>query len=137
MTGQRIVSGIVASLAGGIVFGIVMQMMGSIKMIAGIVGSDSVLVGWGIHIMISAIFGVTWLAFAGENGGWLRGLIYGIVVWVFGPLIVMPMMFRIPLFQINQAALMSLLGHLMYGALTGLVFSLLAKGQAASQSESA
>lgn len=122
MSGKRIGAGILASLAGGVVFGIMMQMMGSMKMIAMMVKSESDAVGWLVHLLISAIFGVTWLAFAGETGGALRGLIYGAAVWVFGPLLVMPLMMGMPVFMINQMTLMSLVGHVLYGLVTGLAF---------------
>lgn len=122
MNGKRVVAGILASLAGGIVFGIMMQMMGMMKVIASMMGSSSDVVGWMIHLMISAIFGVTWLLLAGPTGGWWRGLVYGVVVWVFGPLLVMPMMMGMPLFQFGQTTMMSLMGHLIYGLVTGLVF---------------
>lgn len=127
MNGKRIGSGILASLAGGVVFGIMMQMMGSMKMIAGMVHSESAAVGWLMHLMISAIFGITWLLFAGPKGGFVRGMIYGVVVWVFGPLVVMPMMTGMPLFTVNQMTLMSLMGHVIYGVVTGLVFTALVK----------
>lgn len=134
MSGKRIGAGIMASLAGGIVFGMMMQMMGSMKMIAMMMHSDSILVGWLIHLMISAIFGVTWLAFAGQSGGAVRGLIYGAVVWVFGPLLVMPIMTGGTVFAINQMVMMSLVGHLIYGLVTGLVFKPLV-GSAAAQGQ--
>lgn len=130
----RIVAGILASLAGGVVFGLMMQMMGSIPMIAGLVGSQSVAVGWVVHLVISAIFGVTWLLFSGPDGGYLRGLIYGAVLWVLGPLLVMPAMMGMGLFMINQMTSINLVGHLVYGLVVGLTFKpLLRSGLAGSR----
>lgn len=50
----RIWHGVVAGLAGGIVFGALMAMMG---MIAMMVGSESAAVGWLVHLVISAFYG--------------------------------------------------------------------------------
>ena len=137
MNGRRLSAGILASLAGGIVFGIMMQMMGMMKVIASMMGSSSDVVGWIIHLVISAIFGVTWLPFAGPSGGWWRGLIYGAAVWVFGPLLVMPIIMGMPVFQLNQAAVISLVGHLIYGLVTGLVFKPLLGSEAGSVQKTA
>jgi hypothetical protein len=52
-------------------------------------------------------------------------LVYGIIWWVLGPLVIMPMMMGMGV-QFAAAftgpMLMSLMGHLIYGALTGLGF---------------
>ncbi len=47
---------------------------------------------------------------------------YGLVWWVLGALITMPAALGMPVFQINQTSLMSLIGHLIFGALLGLTF---------------
>lgn len=122
MNGKRVLAGILASLAGGVVFGLMMQMMGMIQMIAMMMGSQSTVAGWMVHLVISAIFGATWLAFSGPAGGAGRGLIYGAALWVFGPLLVMPAMVGMPMFAINTTAMISLVGHLVYGLVTGLAF---------------
>jgi uncharacterized membrane protein YagU involved in acid resistance len=124
---SRFVNAILASLAGGIVFGVLMQMMGMMSGIATMVGSQSIAVGWMVHLMISALFGVGWLLFAGETGGAWRGLLYGVVLWILGPLVIMPAMMGAPLLQLNQAALISLMGHLVYGLVTGIAFQALTR----------
>lgn len=42
--------------------------------------------------------------------------------WVLGPLILMPLMLGMPnmMFNINSDALMSLMGHVIFGVITGL-----------------
>lgn len=45
-------------LAGGILFGALMHMMGMLEMVAGLVGQDSTGVGWVVHLGISALFGI-------------------------------------------------------------------------------
>ncbi|WP_100498118.1 DUF6789 family protein [Geodermatophilus chilensis] len=123
---QRVIAGVVGGLAGGVIFGAMMQFMGMMGMIAQLVGSSSAAVGWVVHLAISAFFGA---AFAVLLGGLLRGLgravllgaVYGVLLWVVGPLLLMPAFLGMPLFAINDMALMSLLGHVIFGLVLGLV----------------
>jgi hypothetical protein len=43
------------------------------------------------------------------------GAVYGIVLWLIGPLLIMPAMLGMGLFMFNTTTMMSLLGHLLYG----------------------
>ncbi len=124
--GRRILAGVLGGLAGGIVFGMMMAMMGMLTMIASMVGSDSAWVGFAVHLMISigiglgltVLFGNRLLT--GYGRGVVVGLVYGAIWWVLGPLIMMPLMLGMPMFTIDMAALLSLMGHLIYGAILGL-----------------
>jgi predicted lipid-binding transport protein (Tim44 family) len=125
----RLVAGIVGGLAGGVMFGILMQMMGMIPMVAMLVGSKAVAVGWLVHLAISAFIGATYaLLFA----RWATGLVpaaligmgYGVVWWVLGALLVMPAKLGMPTFMFNTTAWQSLMGHLIYGLVLGLVYAL-------------
>lgn len=132
MSGKRVISGVLGSLAGGVVFGMLMQMMGMIKMIAGLMGSESAVVGWAVHLVISALFGVGYgLLFGGFRRAWLGGLIYGFIWYVLGPLTLMPLMMGMGL-QWSVAgvtgSMSSLMGHLIYGLVLGLVYGWLEKG---------
>lgn len=123
----RLGPAIIGSLAGTVLFGMVMQMTGMMPMIASLVGSESVAVGWLVHLVIGATFGVAFAAFAEyvPLAAWLNGLVYGVVVWIFGPLIVMPLWLGMPDMVFNlatQQTWMSLMGHLFYGLVTGLVY---------------
>ncbi len=56
--------------------------------------------------------------------GW--GLLYGVIWWVLGPLMIMPTMMGMGLqfgAALSGPMLLSLVGHLVYGAVTGLVFA--------------
>lgn len=125
---------ILAGLTGGIVFGMMMQMMGTMSMIAKMAGSNSDAVGWLLHLMISAVFGLTYLFLApkfSNSGGRaaLGGMIYGVIIWVAGPLIMMPIMMGMPgmIFQIGSMQWMSLMGHIIYGVIVALVYYRLAR----------
>jgi len=123
---QRLTAGGAGGLAGGLVFGVMMQVMGMMGMIAGLVGSTSVAVGWVVHLAISALFGA---AFTVLLAGLLRspgmalllGAVYGVVLWVIGPLLLMPAFMGMPVLVVDQTAVMSLIGHVIFGVILGVV----------------
>ena len=119
-------AGVAGGIAGGVVFGILMLMMGMLPMIASLVGSQSAAVGFAIHMMISIGIGLGLTVPFGSllstyPRGAVIGLVYGAIWWVLGPLLLMPMMMGMPLFMIDTAAMMSLVGHLIYGLILGIV----------------
>ncbi|MGE3194546.1 MAG: hypothetical protein AB7K08_13890 [Microbacteriaceae bacterium] len=125
--GRRALAGVIGGVAGGIMFGILMAMMGMLPVIASMVGSTSPVVGFIIHIGMSIMIGLGLTVLFGNllltsyPRGLVVGMGYGAVWWVLGPLMVMPMMFGMPLFAIDTTALFSLMGHLIYGAILGIV----------------
>jgi hypothetical protein len=132
---QRVVGGVVGGIAGGLVFGAMMAMMGMLPMVASVVGSQSPVVGFLYHmfnsVIIGALFGLGFGALSRNYGqGALFGLIYGVIWWVLGPMILMPLMLGMGL-QFGAAftppMLMSLVGHLAYGLITGLVYTAYSK----------
>jgi uncharacterized membrane protein YagU involved in acid resistance len=108
-----------------------MAVMGMLPMVASVVGSESALVGFLYHmfnsVVIGAIFGFVFGAISHSYGeGTIYGLIYGVIWWVLGPLILMPLLLGMGAPQFGMAftppMLMSLVGHLVYGLITGLVY---------------
>lgn len=69
----RLVAGLVSGLAGGVVFGVLMQMMGMVPMVAMLVGSESVAVGWLVHLTISAFIGATYALLFARLPAWPTG----------------------------------------------------------------
>ena len=124
--------GAIAGVAGGVVFGMMMAMMGILPVIAGMVGSSSPVIGFAIHLVISAMigagFGVVLGRAATSTGRALgAGAGYGIIWWLLGPLTLMPLMTGMGLgSQWNGAAIAhampSLMGHVIYGLITGFVY---------------
>jgi uncharacterized membrane protein YagU involved in acid resistance len=102
-----------------------------LPMIASLVGSMSAVVGFGVHMVISAGIGASYALLLGRmsnsfGGGLLWGLIYGLVWWVLGPLLLMPIMMGMgPQFGMafSQSNLMSLVGHLIFGGIAGVVYA--------------
>lgn len=124
---RRIGRGAVAGLAGGILFGAMMHMMGMISMVGGLVGQQSVAVGWVVHLVNSAVIGAIYGATLGQASqsaprAAAYGLGYGAAWWVLGPLLIMPLWMGMPVFKVGPMETMSLVGHLMYGLTLGLVF---------------
>jgi len=130
--------GIYGGLAGGAVFGVLMGMMGMLSMIAGMLGSSSALVGFVVHMMISAGIGASFAVLFGRVASTLpnavvSGLGYGLAWWVLGPLTLMPLMMGMGL-GVNwtasamTAAMPSLMGHLVYGGILGVVYVKLQRG---------
>src|SRR5262249_20796293 len=122
--------GVIASLAGGATFSIVMASTGALSRIAGLVDSSSPVLGVVIHLCLSIRIGASSaLLFQREpppaGAGVLWGMLYGLVWWFFGPLTFFPLLLGgsfswTP--AAATAALPELIGHLLYGATTASVF---------------
>jgi hypothetical protein len=137
-----VTAGAVAGLMAGVVFGLMMQMMSApgpdgssmpmTAMVAQVVGSRSVAVGWLYHLFNSAVIGAAFGLLLGRRvGGSMRrgaalGMGYGILWWVLGGLILMPLFLGMPPFApvrmapMRPVAMGSLVGHLVYGVVLGL-----------------
>jgi hypothetical protein len=132
---RGILLGAAAGVLGGIVFGLMMQLLmpPMIGMIGSLVGAPAL--GWLVHLVISALigagFGVTLARLVTGWGTALGlGLAYGFVWWILGPLLFMPIMMGMgPQFgmALSGDMLMSLVGHLVYGAISGAAFKALAE----------
>lgn len=132
---RRAAAGVLGGVAGGLVFGVLMTIMGMMPMIASLIGSHSPWVGWGVHLVISIVFGLGLTVLFGNlllvsyGRGALVGLVYGMVLWVVGPLLIMPIRLGMPVFALNLTNWLSLMGHLMYGVILALVAVLVLKGR--------
>jgi uncharacterized membrane protein YagU involved in acid resistance len=139
---SRIVVGIVAGLIGGVVFGMMMQMMAApdgkpmMAMVAQVVRSESLVVGWLYHLFNSAVIGgiFGWLLgnrIGGYGAGLLWGALYGIAWWILGGLILMPLFLGMSAFaplmmeMMRPVAMGSLIGHIVFGLVLGISFLLL------------
>lgn len=126
---RQVPIGILGGLAGGIVFGLLMQAMGMIGMVGMLVGSSSVAVAWLVHLAISAVIGAGFgLLLAarvrGLGTGLALGAAYGLLWWVLGPLLLMPAAMGMPVLTVDALAVQSLVGHLLFGLVLGAVVAL-------------
>ena len=139
----RISNGAIAGIAGGLLFGLMMQMMSAptpdggsmpmMAMVAMVVRSESLFVGWVYHLFNSAVIGALFGWLLGERArsygsGLAWGALWGIVWWVLGALILMPLLLGMPAFAslkmppMRPVAVGSLVGHVIYGLVLGAVF---------------
>lgn len=140
---SNILAGVVAGLIAGAVFGVLMQFMLAptpegdsvpmMAMVAMILGSKSLLVGWLYHLFNSAviggIFGVVFGGLARDYGrAVFWGAAYGFAWWILGGLILMPVFLGQPVgapllaAEMRPVAFGSLGGHLLYGLILGPLF---------------
>jgi uncharacterized membrane protein YagU involved in acid resistance len=130
--------GAAASLAGGLLFSLVMVATGVLPQIANLVGGSSPVLGFVVHIVISALIGMSYgVLFRNEaydfGSGIAWGLTYGLAWWFVGNLTLLPILLGRPFLWSTEAAaagLPSLVGHLIYGAATACVFLLLERRHA-------
>jgi uncharacterized membrane protein YagU involved in acid resistance len=82
-------------------------------------------IGWIAHFMVGAILALAFAAlFAQRLPGpsFIRGMLYGVLPWLAAQILVMPMMGAGFFGGSAAAALGSLMGHLVYGAVLGAVY---------------
>jgi uncharacterized membrane protein YagU involved in acid resistance len=131
--------GALASVAGGLVFSIIMFGIDALPRVAAIVGGSSPVLGFIVHLLISALIGMSFgLLFQHEapnlGAGVVWGMLYGLIWWFLGALTLFPILLGRPFDWSAQAAggsLPSLIGHLFYGAATAAVFLWLERRHAA------
>ncbi|MBI2857521.1 MAG: hypothetical protein HYX90_00465 [Chloroflexi bacterium] len=137
---SKITGGIAGGIVAGIIFGFMMQVMKTpdgnpvMGMVANVVRSDSLLVGWIYHLFNSAVIGIIFALFLGKRvhgypGGAGMGAAYGFAWWILGGLILMPVALGMAPFapltvaDMRSIGIGSLFGHLIYGMVLGLVFA--------------
>lgn len=136
LPGGRVISyGVFGGIIGGILFGMFMQMQGMIGMVAAMIGSESVLVGWFIHMIISVVFGASFVVLtAFIRNLWAAAAVFGIAIWIAGPLVIMPLMLGMGT-MVGQAftpdQLMSLVTHLLFAFITAAVVHVLQRRESA------
>ncbi len=133
MSTRELKWGAYGGFAGGLIFGAMMGMMGMLPMIGSMIGQPTAAAGFVVHMANSVIIGVGFAIVLGRfvsgiSSGVGVGLAYGGVWWILGPLTLMPLLMGMG-FGVNwnvaaaAAMLPSLVGHLMYGGVLGLVYT--------------
>jgi hypothetical protein len=138
-----------SGLVAGVFMGMGMQMMQAptpeggtmpmMAMVAKVVRSDSLAIGWLYHLFNSAVIGAIfgWLLGARAvhvGSGLTWGAAYGLAWWVLGGLVLMPVLLGMPAFAplamapMRPVAMGSLMGHLVYGLILGGLFAWLVRG---------
>ncbi|HYN20912.1 MAG TPA: hypothetical protein VE078_08130 [Thermoanaerobaculia bacterium] len=143
---SKIGAGVVAGLLAGLVFGILMHMlttpmpmaeggrMPMMAMLAQVVRSDNLIAGWVYllfnSVVVGGIFGYVLGGRATRIGGGLAwGALYGVLLWILGGLILMPLLLGMAAFApltmapMRPGAMGSLAAHLLSGLILGGVFA--------------
>src|SRR5262245_36541783 len=128
---RAMVVGGLAGMVGGWAFGKWMAEVNFFPLIAGLVNSDSVMVGVTLHfifaVIIGASFGVLFQSDVrgfGSSMGWGAG--YGLLGWFLGPLTILPIwQAHRPdwSYQHGGELFGSLVGHIVYGLIVGLIYA--------------
>lgn len=146
--------GVVGGLVGGVAMGIVLQLAGLMPLIGAIVGARTAVGGWAVHLAISVLFALmfVWVVslpfvaddFTNTFGGTVgAGVVYGALLEVVSGGVVLPLVVMsigeeelpLPLLPIpGVVEVLTLpivvgIGHLMYGALLGVVYAFFQYGQ--------
>jgi hypothetical protein len=124
--------GAIGSIAGGVLFSLVLLVTGTLPQMAALVGSSSPTLGFIISMVLGIGIGMSYgLLFRYEapdfGSGVSWGLIYGLIWWFVGPMTLLPILIGGTFHWTTAAAdtlLPSLIGHLIYGATTAIVFVL-------------
>jgi hypothetical protein len=125
--------GAIAGLIGGIVSSPIMLKTGVLTKVAGLDTSFSTWHGLAVHLLVSAGIGMTFgLLFRNESTnlstGVAWGWLFGLTWWYLGPMTLLPLMLTGVCDWSTDAAsalLPSLIGHLVFGAVTACVFLVL------------
>ena len=134
MISKRILHGAISGLAGGLAFGVTLGMLGMLPMVGQLIGIPTLGAGFLVHMAISAIIGAGFGVLLGrlDRGpytGVVYGLGYGFIWWMLGPLTLMPFFLGMGLgvnwnAEAVASSLPSLAGHLVYGGIVGVVYSM-------------
>lgn len=129
---SALVVGGMAGFVGGLAFGAWMERVGFFPLVAGLLRSTSPDVGRTLHFIISVVIGASYgvlfrhdIRGAGSSIAW--GIAYGLIWWVLGPLTIMPWWLGHGIqwsLAAGQGAFPSLVGHLIYGILLGVTYSM-------------
>lgn len=146
MNNKSIMAGIAGGVAGGLVFAGILLAMGMfggmMTTISKLASAESAAVGFVLHLVFSVVIGAGFaLVFGAMSRDYVKGgvfgLIYGIIWWVLGPLVIMPYWMGVvqdgvePMIRLFDAAeikgqMMSLVLHLVFGLVLGLVYAAMA-----------
>ena len=125
--------GTVAGFAGGLVASPIMLKTGVLTKVAGLDASFSNWHGLLVHLLVSTAIGMTFgLLFRNEStnlsAGVAWGWLFGLIWWYLGPMTLLPLVLTGVCDWSTDAAsalLPSLIGHLVFGAVTACVFLVL------------
>jgi hypothetical protein len=134
---QAIIIGGLGGLIGSWVFVQGIERAEFLPLVAGMMGSNSMVVGQFLHYVTGIIIGISFGVLfhrdiQGAGSGLIWGLNYGLLWWIIGPLTLLPLLLgggMRPDWSLTAAqnSFSPWVAHMIYGALVGLIFALLDK----------
>ena len=132
---RSILMGQAGGVIGGLLFTIVMVGVGMLPQVASLVGAESALAGFIVHLIIAVIIGSSYgllfqRAAYSYGAGLAWGMVYGLLWWLVGAVTLFPIFLGQPAdWSLPTVASLypSLVGHLLYGTGLGLFFQYLAR----------
>ncbi len=135
--GRGVVAGLVATVALSVLMVMkhalgLMPELDPIGMITHMLGMSTPLVGWVMHFMIGIVWGIAFALTSRMFPGafWLKGMLFSVVPWLIMMIVMMPMagagFFGLDLGM--AAPVMTLMLHLVFGAVLGAVYGVGASG---------
>lgn len=132
---RALLAGSLAGFLGGALFGRWTGVIELFPLLAGFMGSESVGVGYTLHIIVAIVIGAIYgLLFRTESQNLgpslIRGLVYGFVWWIVGSLTILPILSGDSILWTLEAAQETyggLIGHLMYGVVLAFVYALISR----------
>ena len=129
---QAIIIGGLGGLIGAWIFAWGIETAEFFPLVAGLMGSNSMVVGQILHYVIGLTIGVSFgILFyrdvQGAGSGLVWGVNYGLLWWVIGPMTLLPWFLGLGVdwsLAAAQANLSALVAHMLYGGLVGLVYAL-------------
>jgi len=130
---RAVAAGAPAGIVGGLAFGAAMAQLGVLPTVATLVGLGSSRAGFAVHMAISAVVGAGFGLMVrrqrcGPSETVFLGAAYGALWWCIGPLTLLPLALgKPPAWELAaaQREFPSLIGHLLFGVGTALVFVIL------------
>jgi hypothetical protein len=127
---SRAGAGVVGGLAGGVVLGILLQVMGLMPAFAKLVGRTSTQAAWTTFVTVAALAGGLFAILVGHMisrqilsaGG--VGLVYGAVLGVIFILIVLPIAAGTGVFDFDDDALRGIGSYALFGVIVGVVYAI-------------
>lgn len=122
-------AGVVGGLAGGVVLGGTLQVLGEIKEVGKLAGSSTNSGSWLVLLTICLVAGAL---YGGLFGTWVSrqvipaigiGLIYGGGWWVILPLLVLPLVNGGKVFDID-GSMVELVAYAAFGVITGVIYAM-------------
>ena len=120
MDNAKLMRGVIPGIMAGYAF-LAFTGPGMLDMVGGMIGADA-FIGFILHIIISAVIGALYTGFFSEYVKMdnpllniaVGGLVYGVIWWILGGLIIMPIIAGGELLQISLTD-PSFFGHILYG----------------------